>query len=189
MMYLAASSKMKKLLILLSFSLFLVAMNSCKKPLLPVVEEKSDTGGGNEPSPYVGTWDYTKINLSNGILTLMGTEVGTFTGTGSSITGKVIISEDPNVYSTEIEFIADVNATFFGQTQPQEIPVDKTTSTGTWTENGGQISLTDDNGNDISVISSNSSKIVFTGNFANQIVLGQGFAIDATSDVEFTIEK
>lgn len=181
---------MKNLLLILSLSLFVGTISSCKKPLLPVIEEKSDnSGGGNEPNPYVGTWDYSKIELSNGVLVLMGNEVGTFKGSGSSIVGEVIISEDPNIYSTEIAFNADVNATIFGQTQPQQIPVEKTTSTGTWTESGGKISLTDDNGKAIAVISSTSSKIVFSGNFANQLELGPGFAIDATSDVEFTIVK
>ncbi|MBT8328017.1 MAG: hypothetical protein KJP21_09870 [Bacteroidia bacterium] len=184
---------MKKLLVLLSLSLFVVAISSCKKPPLPIIEEVENNGGGSggedEISPFVGSWNYTKINLTNGILEFMGNEIGTFEGTGSKIVGEVIISESPNVYSTEISFTADVDAMFFGQTQPQQIPVEKTTSTGTWTESGGNISLTDDNGNAIAVISSTSSKIVFTGNFANQLELGPNFLLDATSDVEFTIEK
>ncbi len=184
---------MKNLFLILSLSLFVVAISSCKKPPVPVIEDVDNSGGGsgggNEPSAYVGTWEYSKIVLTNGVLNLMGNDVGTFTGTGSSIVGEVVISENPNVYSTEIAFNADVDAVIFGQTQPQQIPVEKTTSTGTWTESGGNISLKDDSGKSIAIISSTSSKIVFSGNFANQLELGPGFAIDATSDVEFTIEK
>jgi len=154
-----------------------------------------DSGsGGNEeeeeePSAFVGTWDYTEIELKNGVLSTQGQEVGSFSGNGISIVGEVIIMENPNTYSTELSFTANVDAQIFGQTQNQQLPVDRQVSSGTWTESNGEITLTDDNGQDLGIISSSSSRIVFTGNFDNEIPITQQFVLDANSDVEFTITK
>jgi hypothetical protein len=186
---------MKKLLIIGILGLFVMVSESCKKPQIPIKKdgkENKDNSGGKEedkPSAYVGTWDYTKIILSNGTLGFMGQNLGTFDGVGTKIVGEVVITEEPNVYTTEVEFTATVETTIGGQTQTQDIPVEKKTSSGTWTESNGNISLKDDNGNTVSIISSNSSKIEFEGNFSENIILGQGFEIDANSDVTFTIEK
>ena len=180
-----------------------MAIQSCKKPPLPVVQEDttggsgsgSGSGGGGEeeeeelPSEYVGTWSYTNIDLTNGTLSTQGQEVGTFTGKGSSITGEVVIKENPNTYSTDLTFTADVAASIFGQVQNQEIPVDKQTSSGTWTESNGEITLTDNSGQNIGILSSTSSKIVFTGNFTEDVAITQQFVLEANSDVEFTITK
>ena len=81
-MYLATII-MKKVLLLLSLSLFLIVTHSCKKPPLPVMEEEMNTGEGNgsgggtgtgevEVSEFVGKWDYTKVDLTNGILEIDG---------------------------------------------------------------------------------------------------------------------
>ncbi len=165
---------------------------SCKKPLVPTKKDKTEVGDGNEekPSAFVGTWDYTKIDLSDGKLTLQGQEVGSFTGNGKNIVGEVVISENPNVYSTELQFTAAVDIDLGFQTQQQDMPVEKRTSTGTWTESNGQISLKDDNGNNVTIISSSDSKIVFSGNFTEKLNFEQlGFALDANADATFTIEK
>jgi len=55
-------------------------------------------------------------------------------------------------------------------------------------ETNGKITLTDDGGKPIAVLSSTSSEIIFSGSFTTQIPV-QFFTIDATSDVEFTINK
>ena len=158
---------MKNLVLLLTLGLFIVVSQSCKKPPLPVIQDTDVTtdttgnggnGGETQVSPYVGTWSYTKIELKNGILSFMGSESGTFTGTGINIVGEVVISENPNVFSTELEFTADVDAEIFGQTQNQKLPVDKTTSTGTWVESHGEITLTEDGGKKLGVISSTSTE-------------------------------
>lgn len=188
---------MKKILILLTLSLTVAATQSCKKPPLPVLEEPVNTGGNGsgeeeeeeeEPSPFVGTWSYTKIDLTNGSLEAMGNEVGEFTGTGKDIDGEVVISENPNRYTTDLDFTAEIEFDLFGQTQTQDSPIDNQASSGTWTETDGQIVLTDDSGQEIGILSSSESRIVFTGEFSTQIPL-QFFTIDATSDVVFTIEK
>ena len=46
-MYLATSSKMKKFLLILGLSVFVVAMDSCKKPPLPIITDTDSTGGGS----------------------------------------------------------------------------------------------------------------------------------------------
>ena len=189
---------MKKAPLILSLSLFVVVTQSCKKPPLPVIEEEIDNGGEGsgggteeeeeEVSPYVGTWDYTEVDLTNGILEIMGNEIGTFTGKGSKLVGEVVITEKPNTYTTSLSFTADIDAEFAGQQQKQQSDVPTQTSNGTWTESNGEITLTDDNGQEIAILSSSSSKIVFTGEFSTQIPT-QFFTLDATSDVVFTIEK
>jgi len=102
--------------------------------------------------------------------------------------GEVIITENPNRYTTTLEFTAAIELEFGGQAQTQDSPVDRQTSSGTWSEADGEITLTDDTGKDVAVLSSSSSKVVFTGEFSTAIPL-QFFSIDATSDVVFTIEK
>ncbi|MDA8886254.1 hypothetical protein N9I68_01605 [Bacteroidia bacterium] len=184
---------MKKYIVIVVLGLFTFGVQSCKKPPLPVLDEPTDTSGGGsgggveeevKVSPYVGTWDYSKIDLKNGTLSLMGQDIGEFIGVGRDISGKVIITEKPNRYTTDLSFTAAV--TVFGQ--EQELPVDKQTSSGTWTEANGEISLTDDGGQPIGILSSTSSKIVFTGNFTEAIDVQFG-SIEANSDVEFTITK
>jgi len=193
---------MKKLVFVLSLSV-VVGTYSCRKPQVPVIEEDTNSGSGNGngnggggegegeelTSDYVGTWDYTNIDLKNGTLESMGQDFGTFTGEGTDLDGMVVITENPNIYTTEITFTADVDVDIFGQEQNQQIPVDKQTSSGTWTEDNGEITLTDDNGNKIGILSSSPSKIVFTGNFNNEVPLTPQFVLDANSDVEFTIAK
>lgn len=191
---------MKKVLFILSLSVFVIATQSCKKPPLPSPVEDNPTGegsgsggGGQEeeedkPSPYVGTWDYTKVDLTNGVLEIMDNEIGVFTGTGSNLVGEVVITENPNTYTTNLSFTANIDAEFAGQQQQQQSDVPRQSSSGTWTESNGEISLTDDNGQVIAVLSSSSSQIVFTGEFTTQIPV-QFFTLDATSDVVFTIEK
>ena len=195
-MYLATII-MKKLFLLLSLSLFLIATQSCKKPPLPVMEEETTTGGGTgsgggieevEASEFVGTWDYTNVDLTNGSLEIMGNEIGTFTGTGSNLVGQVIIVENPNTYKTSLSFTADIAADFAGQQQEQQSEVPTQTSSGTWVESNGEITLTDDNGQEIAIVSSSSTEIVFSGEFSTQIP-SDFFTLDATSDVVFTIEK
>jgi len=184
---------MKNILFIIILCLFVAITESCKKPPLPIVQDtetndSTTNGGGSggevEPSPYAGTWDYTKIDLNNGTLSIMGNEIGEFTGFGKDIKGEIVISENPNVFTTELEFTAEV--TVFGTAR--DLPVDKKTSNGTWTEKDGEISLIESNGTKIGVISSSSSKIVFTGNFTESIDAQFG-SIQANSDVEFTIEK
>mgnify|MGYP000011730748 CR=1 FL=1 len=182
---------MKNILFIITLCLFVAVTESCKKPPLPVIQDtdtndSTGNGGGGEVevSPYVGSWDYTKIDLTNGTLQLMGNDLGEFTGSGKDIKGELTISENPNVYSTNVAFTAGI--TVFGT--ERDIEVEKRSSTGTWTENAGEISLKDDNGNQVGVISSTSSKIVFTGNFTESIDIQFG-SIDANSDVEFTVEK
>ncbi|MFT4876986.1 MAG: hypothetical protein ACI9AU_000043 [Bacteroidia bacterium] len=186
---------MKKLVFVLSLSVVVIGTYSCRKPQVPVIDEDinrgSGNGGGGEEltSDYVGTWDYTNIDLKNGTLESMGQDFGTFTGKGIGLDGIVVITENPNIYTTEITFTADVDVVVFGQEQNQQIPVDKQTSSGTWTEDNGEITLTDDNGNKIGILSSSPSKIVFTGNFNNEVPLTPQFVLDANSDLEFTITK
>ena len=191
---------MRKLNVILLLSLLMPIVHSCKKPPLPIIEEGKNTtdttgnnGGGNggsvEVSPFVGEWDYTKIDLTNGVLTFRGQEAGTFTGKGSNISGNVTFSENPNRYTTDLIFRADVVAEFAGQQQNFEIPVERVQTQGTWSENNGKISLVDDNGNNVQIISNTNSQIVFSGNFTEQIPINQFATLDANSDVVFTIEK
>lgn len=185
---------MKNLLALISFALLLNIGTSCNKPPLPILTEEdgNNNGGGGTGttvSPFVGTWNYTKVDLQNGTLGFMGSNVGTFVGTGSAIVGTVVLTEKPNKFTTQLSFTADIEASVFGQVQAQSIPVDNTTSAGTWTESNGTISLKDDAGNVIEVISSNKNQIVFSSNFSQQVAVGQGLALDANSDVVFTIAK
>ncbi len=191
---------MKNTINILLFSFCVAAIFSCQRPPLPIAQEKINntdttdtTGNGGtgeqQPNAYVGTWNYTEIELKNGKLKSNGQDFGTFTGVGTKIVGQVVISEKPNTYTTELQFTADVSAVVFGQTRDEEVPVDKTTSSGTWTETGGVITLTDDSGTDLGILSSTSSKIVFTGNFSEKIPLNQVFVLDANGDAEFTIEK
>lgn len=174
---------------------------SCKKPPLPVVQDDisstdstgNGSGGNNgeedKVNPFVGTWKYTQIDLTNGTLLFMGQEAGTFTGKGEKISGEVILTEKPNRYTTDLTFTANIQASFAGQQQNQSIPVERVQTQGTWTEQNGQISLTDDNGTVIQILSSTSSEIVFAGNFTEQIEVNQFVSLDANSDVVFTITK
>ena len=196
-MYYFSSTLMKNIFLIIAVTLFVFGSQSCKKPPLPIIDDTTKdttgtgggTGGGEvKVSPYVGTWNYTKIDLKNGILNVMGNDVGTFTGKGTDIVGKVVITEKPNRYSTEVAFTANIDAVLGGQSQAQTAPVNKQTSAGTWVETNGKITLTDDGGKPIAVLSSTSSQIIFSGSFTTQIPV-QFFTIDATSDVEFTITK
>ena len=196
-MYYFSSTLMKNIFLIIAVTLFVFGSQSCKKPPLPIIDDTTKdttgtgggTGGGEvKVSPYVGTWNYTKIDLKNGILNVMGNDVGTFTGKGTDIVGKVVITEKPNRYSTGVAFTANIDAVLGGQSQAQTAPVNKQTSAGTWVETNGKITLTDDGGKPIAVLSSTSSEIIFSGSFTTQIPV-QFFTIDATSDVEFTINK
>ena len=190
-MYYLGSTIMKNTLLIISLSFFVFGSQSCKKPPLPIIDNTvTDTNGTGEviASPYIGTWNYTNIDLKNGILNVSGSDVGTFTGKGTDIVGKVVITEKPNRYTTEVAFTANIDAVFGGQSQAQTAPVNKQTSAGTWVETNGKITLTDDTGKSIAVLSSTSSRIIFSGSFTTQIPV-QFFTIDATSDVEFTINK
>jgi hypothetical protein len=196
-MYYFSSTLMKNIFLIIAVTLFVFGSQSCKKPPLPIIDDTTKdttgtgggTGGGEvKVSPYVGTWNYTKIDLKNGILNVMDNDVGTFTGKGTDIVGKVVITEKPNRYSTEVAFTANIDAVLGGQSQAQTAPVNKQTSAGTWVETNGKITLTDDGGKPIAVLSSTSSEIIFSGSFTTQIPV-QFFTIDATSDVEFTINK
>ena len=191
---------MKKISIIFFLGLLIPTVQSCKKPPLPVIEENqnsTDTSGNNggnnggnvEVSPFVGDWDYTKIDLTNGILSFMAQEAGTFTGKGLDINGSVSFSESPNRYTTDLSFTADVAVVAGGQQQNQVIPVDRVQTQGTWTENNGNISLVDDNGTKIQVISNTNTQIVFSGNFTEEVEFNQFITLDANSDVIFTIEK
>ncbi|MGB1038982.1 MAG: hypothetical protein ACPGYY_10075 [Bacteroidia bacterium] len=187
---------MKKVLLILSLSLFVMITHSCKKPPIPSPIEDiagggSGSGGGSgggtgevEVSPYVGTWSYSSIDLKNGTLGIAGQNLGSFEGVGKNIVGSVVITENPNQYTTTVSFTAEVSV--FGQ--GQDIPVEKKTSSGTWTEANGEIVLTDDSGQKIDIISSTSSKIVFAGNFSESFDIQFG-SVEANSDVEFTITK
>lgn len=188
---------MKKIYFVLLVALSVIAMQSCKKPPLPILEDPvNNTDGGNggteeeeKPSLYVGSWEYTKIDFTEGVLAVMGNAVGTFTGSGKNIIGEVILTENPNRYTTSLKFTADIQAQFAGQSQTQEAPVGQQNSAGTWEETAaGEIKLTDDNGRDLNIVSSSATKIVFTGDFATKIP-AQFFEIDATSKVRFTLEK
>ena len=159
---------------------------ACQRPELP---RDKDTGGESGPSPYVGEWTYSSIALSNGVLKLGEQNFGSFEGEGKDIVGKVVISENPNVYSTDIAFTAAIQMTVFGQTVPSEVPVEKRTSTGTWKEVNGKLELYDDNGNTVNVLSSSGSRIQFSGNFAEEVSIPAGFSLQATSDVVFTLVK
>ncbi len=184
---------MKNTLLLLALGAVLLINESCQKPPVPTIIPAGNTtdtttgGGGQEEeqvSPYVGSWEYDKIELTNGVLEIMGNELGDFEGAGSDIIGEVVITENPNKYTTTLSFTADISV--FGQAQ--SLPVDKQTSGGTWTESNGEITLVDDSGKSIAVVSSTSSMIVFTGEFTETIDAQFG-SIDATSDVVFTIVK
>jgi hypothetical protein len=88
---------MKKLVFVLLLSVLVIGTYSCRKPQVPVIEEDTNggNGGGGEEltSDYVGTWDYTKIDLKNGTLESMGQDFGTFTGMGTDLDGRVVITE------------------------------------------------------------------------------------------------
>ena len=191
---------MKKISIIFFLGLLIPIVQSCKKPPLPVIEENqnptdtSGNSGGNngedvKVSSFVGDWDYTKIDLTNGTLSFMAQEAGTFTGKGIDINGSVSFSENPNRYTTDVSFTADVAVVAGGQQQNQEIPVDRVQTQGTWTENNGIISLVDDDGTKIQVISNTNTQIVFSGNFTEKVEFNQFVTLDANSDVIFTIEK
>ena len=70
---------MKKITVILFLGLLTPIIHSCKKPPLPIIEEVenprdttgnnnggNNNGGGVEVSPFVGDWDYTQIDLTNG---------------------------------------------------------------------------------------------------------------------------
>ncbi|MFY0644143.1 MAG: hypothetical protein JXR19_06730 [Bacteroidia bacterium] len=183
---------MKKLFVLIGL-VGLIAISSCKKPPLPRPEDtENNNGTGNnqdQPSAYVGTWDYTKIVMTNGTLGLQGQSFGTFVGTGKDIVGSVVVTENPNRFTAELEYTAALTLTIFNQEQERDMPVEKRTITGDWTESNGQISLNADDGSNITIVSSTSNKVVFKGTFEETIALGQQFSLDAVSDVEITIEK
>lgn len=176
---------MKHLLVLIVIAASF-GLNACKKP--PVPENKDDNNKEETPSEYVGTWSYNKIIMSNGSLKAQNQSVGTFNGTGKDIVGSIEVSENPNVFSAELEYTAALNITVFGQTQQTDFPVEKRTLTGTWKVVNGKIELTADDSTPITVISSTSSEIVFTGAFTEKVTYGQ-FSLDAVSDVEFTVVK
>jgi hypothetical protein len=182
---------MNKLSILLSF--FIVFSLACKKPPIPVKSDKEKDGKedstGTKTSPYVGTWSYDKIEMTNGQLLLQGQAFGTFDGTGKEIVGSIVVSENPNRFEAVLAYTAALNLTIFGQVQQSDFPVDERTLEGSWTESNGKINLIADDGTKITVVSSSSSQIVFQGTFNEQVPLGQQFSLDATSDVEFTVSK
>lgn len=168
---------------LLTFIFFTVSIG-CNKPEVPSENEGETGESESKVSQYVGTWNYTDILLEDGELVVMGNAVGSFTGKGKDIKGSIEITENPNVYSTAVEFTAEISV--FGQTQ--EIPVEQRKSTGTWEEVNGNIVLTDDNGNDINVLTSSENEITFEGDFTEEITLPLG-SVDAESRVVFTVAK
>ncbi|MBR9861394.1 hypothetical protein GYB22_11735 [bacterium] len=177
-------------LYLIAFAFLIVfASGACNKPPVPRPDsEQKDSTPIDQPSVYLGSWEYTSIKLTNGSVLLSSNEVGTFTGTGSDIIGEVEITDDPQRYSTEVEFTADLNLVIFQQSTQQSVPVPQNTSVGDWEEKNSKLVLMPDDESDIEIISSTEDKIVFKGNFNQKLTFGQ-FTFDANSDVEFTIEK
>lgn len=165
-----------------------IAISACKKPPVPETNKDNTENEDNTPSPYVGTWTYDKIDMQNGSLETQGQSFGTFNGSGKDMVGSVVVSEDPDVFTAELEYTAALNITIFGQTQQSDFPVEKRTVTGTWEEVNGKLVLTADDNTPLNVISSTENKIIFTGEFSEQVTFGQ-FNLDALSDVEFTVVK
>ena len=162
----------------------LVALGACNEPPVPSDDKKQE----EQPSPYAGTWSYTKIELDNGTLMYGQTPFGTFSGVGENIIGTVEIKENPDSFTTEVQFTAKLDINVQQQNIQQQIPVDKTSSSGTWEEKNGEIVIKPSDGSTIEIISSTENKIVYKGNFDQQVTFGQ-FTLDANSDVTFTIEK
>ncbi len=179
---------MKSLSLILSLAV-LISVASCKKPPIPIKEDIDNNGGSQKGSDYVGTWDYTKIVMSNGDLSVQGQSLGSFEGTGKDIKGSVIVTENPNRFTAELEYTAALTLSVFGQSIPRDIPVEKRVISGDWTEVNGQIVLDPDDGSQIEVLSSSANRVVFSGVFTEKIALGQQFNFDAVSDVAITIEK
>jgi hypothetical protein len=165
-------------------------LSACLKPPVPQPKDDANNGNNNEEleSVFPGTWTYHKIIMTNGTLKGAQQELGTFNGIGKDIKGSFEISEDPNTFTTTLEYTAAVNMTIFGQTQQTDMPVQERTVTGTWTESNGELSLKADDGSTVDVKSSSASQIVFSGTFLEQMTLGQ-FSVDAEADVEFTLVK
>ncbi len=161
---------------------------ACNKPSIPIPDDKEDSGNKG-PSIYVGTWEYTMIDMSNGTLSAQGQALGTFKGSGKDMIGTVVVTENPNRFVAELEYTAALTLSIFNQSLQQEVPVEKRIITGDWSEKNGEISLKADDGSDIEVISSTANKVVFKGEFTEKLAVGQQFNFDAVSDVQVTIEK
>lgn len=170
-----------------------IAFAACKKPPIPQkkdIENQGETGNeNNEPSKYAGEWDYSKIEMTDGELSAQGQTLGSFEGIGKDIVGNVVVTENPNRFTAELEYTAALTLSIFGQSIPRDMPVEKRVISGDWTEVNGQIVLDPDDGSEIEVLSSSANKVVFVGVFTEKIALGQQFNFDAISDVEITIEK
>lgn len=176
-----------KIVKLLFLGLMTIAMFSCKETEVPDPEQviiRDTVFVEQELSPYVGFWSYSDIDMQNGTLELDGSPVGSFTGKGKDIVGRIAIAQNPNIYTTTVAFTAEISV--FGQTQ--DLPVEERTSTGTWEEVDGKLKLIDDAGNDVNVVSSSESEIVFEGDFTEEITLPAG-AVEANATVIFTVEK
>lgn len=181
--YLAAMLRPIYLLFILGLT-----VSACKKPPVPESNQDNTENEDNKPSPYIGSWSYSNIDMENGTLKTQGQSFGTFTGSGKDMVGSIEVSEDPNVFTAELEYTAALNITIFGQTQQSDFPVEKRTVTGTWEEVNGKLVLTADDNTPLNVISSSENEIIFTGEFSEQVSFGQ-FNLDALSDVEFTVIK
>ena len=183
---------MKQLSIILAI-LVIFPFGACKKPPIPKkkdIENKDGSGNENpETSQYVGTWQYSSIIMTDGDLSVQNQSLGSFEGTGKDIKGSVVVTENPNRFTADLEYTAALTLSIFGQSIPRDVPVEKRVITGDWTEVNGQIVLDPDDGSDIDVLSSTGNRVVFSGIFTEQIALGQQFNFDAVSDVEVTIQK
>ena len=167
------------------FILSLVLLTACYKP--PVPQPDPDNNSNTGSSVYPGEWSYSTIEMENGTLTTAQQQLGTFTGTGKDIKGNFSIKAD-HTFKAVLSYTAAVEANVFGQTVPQEIPVEERTIEGSWSESAGKISFSPNDGTKTTVFSSSATQIVFGGNFEQQMTMGQ-FSVDATADVQITIVK
>ncbi len=94
----------------------------------------------------VGVWNCTALNYSGTTVTeLMGQSItSNFTGEGQNIDFTLTFSENPNTATSSGTYDIFLTTTTLGQTQTQTIPDIEFEYTGTWSQNGNDLTIVKD---------------------------------------------
>jgi hypothetical protein len=163
---------MKNLIYLAIIPLFLASCS--EEPTTPV-------DGNNSTITIEGVWNFDKVEQLNGTMTILGTEVGTFSAESSNETGTFDFKSDGTLTST-VSYTQTTTIVFGGVPQETTNDVPTTTSTGTYTYDDGTKVLTITSGG-------NTQTAEVTELTANKMVYKMEYSVSQTNQGVTTVSS